>query len=343
MRALLLQDYQKLEYTSFPDPIAGDHEVLVRVKTCGICGSDIHGYDGSTGRRIPPLIMGHEAAGEIAAVGKEVTGWKAGDRVTFDSTISCGHCAYCRQGLNNLCDNRRVIGVSCDEYRRHGAFADYITVPEHILYRIPDAVTDEQAAMVEPVSIAFHAVNLTPVHINDTAVVVGAGMVGLLVIQALRLAGCGQIIAVDVDPTKFELATRFGADACLMSDPELVRKDVLGRTGGYGASIAFDVVGISSSLEVALAGLKKGGHLTLIGNLRPVVSLFLQQVVTRQITLQGSCASNGEYQACLDMIGRGSIQVDPIISAVAPLADGAEWFDRLYRRDGNYLKVILKP
>jgi len=272
-----------------------------------------------------------------------VTAWKKGDRVTFDSTISCGVCPYCREGLNNLCDQRRVIGVSCDEYRRHGAFAEYVAIPEHILYRIPDGVSDEQAALIEPVSIAFHAVNLTPIKLDDSVVVVGAGMIGLLVVQALRLAGCGQIIVVDIDPSKFELASQFGADICLVSDVDIVKKQVFDMTGGRGAACAFDVVGIASSLAVSFAGLRKGGHITLVGNLKTSVDFPLQQVVTRQVSLQGSCASSGEYPACLDMIRRGRIQVDPIISAVAPLSEGAQWFDRLYRRDGNFLKVVLKP
>ena len=128
------------------------------MRACGICGSDVHGMDGSTGRRIPPLIMGHEAAGEIAEVGAGVSGWKPGDRVTFDSTIYCGRCWHCLRGEVNLCDERRVLGVSCAEYRRDGAFAEFVAVPERILYRLPDDLSFEQAAMVEAVSVAVHAV-----------------------------------------------------------------------------------------------------------------------------------------------------------------------------------------
>jgi L-iditol 2-dehydrogenase len=138
MKALLLTEYNHLEYTEFDDPKPGPQDVLVQVRACGICGSDIHGLDGSSGRRIPPLIMGHEAAGVIVAMGEDVIGWNEGDRVTFDSTVYCGTCYFCRRGEINLCDNRRVLGVSCGEYRRHGAFADLIVVPQHILYRLPD-------------------------------------------------------------------------------------------------------------------------------------------------------------------------------------------------------------
>ena len=137
MKAMLLSEYNKLAITEMPMPQIADDEVLVRVRACGICGSDIHGYDGSTGRRIPPIVMGHEAAGEIEHVGAGVKEFGAGDRVTFDSTVSCGRCDYCKAGQINLCDNRMVLGVSCGEYRRHGAFAEYVAVPARILYRLP--------------------------------------------------------------------------------------------------------------------------------------------------------------------------------------------------------------
>ena len=159
MKALTLVEYKKLVYGDAPDPQIAEHEVLVRVQSCGICGSDVHGMDGSTGRRRPPVIMGHEAAGVIAEVGKQIKDWKKGDRVTFDSTVYCGSCWYCQRGLINLCDHRRVLGVSCEDYRQNGAFAEYVALPQNILYRLPDAVIFEQAAMVEPVSMAVHAVN----------------------------------------------------------------------------------------------------------------------------------------------------------------------------------------
>jgi hypothetical protein len=154
--------------------------------------SDIHGWDGSTGRRRPPLIMGHEAAGEIVAVGPRVERWRSGDRVTFDSTISCGACPYCARGEVNLCDHRRVVGVAPVEYRQHGAFAEFLAVPARILYALPNGLTYQQAAMVEPVSIAIHAVQRVRLAPNATAVVVGAGMIGLFVIQALRWAGASR-------------------------------------------------------------------------------------------------------------------------------------------------------
>ena len=341
MKALVLEEYNQLTYKEMPEPQCGPDDVLVQVKASGICGSDVHGMDGSTGRRIPPLIMGHEAAGIITQVGSDVKKYHPGQRVTFDSTVYCGTCFFCRRGDINLCDHRRVLGVSCDEYRRHGTFADYIAVPQHIIYPLPEKINFEQSAMVEPCSVAFHAVAITPLALNDTAIVVGAGIIGLLVIQTLRISGCGSIIAVDLNPVRLELARQLGADIGLNPAGDDVVAMIRKMTGNRGADAAFDAVGINASLKTALNSLRKGGALTLIGNLKPEVDLALQTVVTGEITIQGSCASRGDYPACLDMIARGTINVDSLISATAPLSDGAQWFDRLYQKEQGLIKVIL--
>ena len=343
MRALLLKKYMELEVAEMPKPAIGPDDVLVRVRACGICGSDVHGLDGSTGRRVPPLVMGHEAAGVVEEKGAGVEDLREGDRVTFDSTVFCGACFYCRRGEVNLCDNRQVLGVSCAEYRRHGAFAEYAAVPRRIVYKLPESLGFEAAAMIEAVSVAVHAVGLTTVRLGDTAAVVGSGMIGLLAIQALRLAGCGCVIAVDVDEAKLKIARELGADHCV--NPNSVDVPAFARecTGGRGVDVALEVVGATAPLETALAALRKGGSLTLVGNISTKVELPLQSVVTRQIKMTGSCASSGEYTACISLLARGAIRVEPLISAVAPLEEGAAWFQRLYGKEPNLMKVILKP
>jgi len=343
MKALVLKEYNRFEYEDVPLPQMGVDDVLVRVKAAGICGSDVQGMDGSSGRRKPPIIMGHEAAGVIAEVGENVKLWSRGDRVTFDSTVYCGRCWFCRRGEINLCDNRMVLGVSCDEYRRDGAFADYISVPQRILYRIPDGLSFEQAAMVEPLSIAVHAVKLTSPVQGQTVVVVGVGMIGLLVVQVLRAAGCGRIIAVDIEQGKLNLAKRFGADVVLKADASDVATEVLELTGGRGADRAFEVVGTATTVQTALKTLRKGGTLTLIGNVASTVEIPLQLVVTRQISLIGSCASAGEYPACMEMMVNGQVDVKPLISKVAPLSEGGKWFGKLRDKEPGLMKVILRP
>src|SRR2546426_2349052 len=171
MKALVLKEYKRFAYEDVPQPEPGAEEVLVSVKACGICGSDVHGFDGSTGRRRPPIIMGHEAAGMIASIGSAVRAWSIGERVTFDSTIYCGECEFCRKGQINLCDRRRVLGVSCEEYRQNGAFAELVAVPQHVLYRLPAGLRFEHAALAEPFAIALHAVRRAPKPQGKTAVV----------------------------------------------------------------------------------------------------------------------------------------------------------------------------
>ena len=343
MKALVLKEYNTLVYEEVPMPEFSAEEVLIEVRACGICGSDLHGMDGSTGRRLPPIIMGHEASGVIAQMGPAVRGWRTGDRVTFDSTIYRLDDWYTRRGLFNLSDERCVLGVSCDEYRRNGAFAQYVAVPPHILYRIPEGVSFEQAAMVEPLSIAVHAAGRPPLSLNDTAVVAGAGMIGLMVVQVLRAAGCGRIVAVDLQQNRLDLALRCGADLALNPKVTAVAKEIRTLTEGRGADVAFEVVGIQSTVTLAIDCLRKGGSLTLVGNLSPAVEIPLQAVVTRQLTLYGSCASNGEYPACLDLIRRGAVNVEAILCATAPLADGAAWFEKARDPNQGLLKVILVP
>lgn len=343
MKALVLDEYKQLNYRDFPDPVPECGEVLIRVKACGICGSDVHGMDGSTGRRKPPIIMGHEASGFIEALGEGVTEWKVGDRVTFDSTIYPLDDWFTRKGHYNLSDNRKVLGVSPGEYRKHGAFAEFVTVPQHILYKIPDGVSFEQAAMVEPVAVAAHAVNISKIQPGQSAVVVGTGMVGMFVLNMLKIAGANPVIAIDLDENKLELAKEFGATHTIKSTDEMLKGKVNQLTKNRGADFGFEVVGISETVNICINNLRKGGTAVLVGNLKPEVTIPLQKVVTTELSLLGSCAINGEYELVLDLMSTGKISVDKMISAVAHLSEGAEWFNRLYNKEPGLNKVILVP
>lgn len=343
MKALVLTEYNHFDVQDVPKPAPGPNDVLVRVQAVGICGSDVHGMDGSSGRRIPPIIMGHEASGIIAEVGEGVRNWATGDRVTFDSTVYALDDWYSRRGQYNLSDGREVVGVSTPDFKRHGAFAEYVVVPQHILYAIPDNVSFTQAALVEPVAVALHALSLTPVQINDSAVVVGAGMIGLFVIQALKLAGCGTIIAIDLDNDRLALAKSLGATVTLNAGTDEVVKQVQAHTYGRGADVAFEVVGAGPTVRTAIECVRKGATVTLVGNLAPNVEIPLQAVVTRQLRLQGSCAINGEYEAALALISSGRMNVGAILSAEVPLTEGPDWFKRLYQKEKGLIKVVLKP
>ena len=342
MKALLLSQYRHLEITDIPIPVPAHDELLVRVAACGICGSDVHGYDGSSGRRIPPLVMGHEAAGTVAETGTSVNSFAKGDRVTLDSTVYCGECRSCKRGDVNLCDRRQVLGVSCGDYRRNGAFAEFVVVPARIVNRLPDNLSFQEAALLEAVAVALHAVSLAPIQAGSTALVVGAGTIGLLVQQALAVAGCSPVFVSDVDATRLKLSASLGATAILASRTNLVQ-EIQRLTGGTGIDIAVEAVGLGETVTTAISATRKGGTVVLVGNISPEVTLPLQMVVTRQIRLQGSCASAGEYPRAVELMSSGKINVKPLISAVAPLADGPEWFERLYAREPNLMKVVLQP
>jgi L-iditol 2-dehydrogenase len=343
MKSLLLSRYNHFEIVELPTPAPGADDVLVRVEACGICGSDVHGMDGSTGRRIPPIVMGHEAAGIVIATGSDVSDVAEGDRVTFDSTISCGKCGYCARGDINLCDNREVIGVSCGDYRRHGAFAEYVSVPRRIVYPLPAELPFAEAAMLEAISVAMHAVRVSGATGGESALVVGAGMIGLLTLQAARAAGCSPIYVSDLDPTRLALAVTLGADHVLPYTGKQLASRVAQLNGGPGVDLVFEAVGNDETVNTAIDCVRKGGTVALIGNVAPEVVLPLQKVVSRQIRLQGSCASAGEYPKAIEYVAEGKIKVKPLITAVASLDDGPKWFERLHAREPNLMKIVLTP
>ena len=320
-----------------------DDEVLVRVAACGICGSDVHGMDGSTGRRIPPVIMGHEAAGTVVRAGEGAGKWREGERVTFDSTLYCGDCHYCRDGMVNLCINRRILGVSCSDYRQHGAFAEYVSVPGRVVCRLPEGVTFEQAVFVEPAAVALHAVRRAQAGPGQTGLVVGAGIIGLLTLQALKAAGREKVYATDLSEGRLALAKELGADTVFPAKSGGLKEAILGLTDGEGVDVAMECVGISATVQTAIECVRKGGTVGLVGNLAQRIEFPLQSVVTREISLFGSCASAGEYPAALEEIAAGHIRVGPLTSAVRPLEEGAAWFHKLHAAEGDLIKVILKP
>lgn len=343
MRALLLSEYEHLNVVDMPAPACGADDVLIRVAACGICGSDVHGYDGASGRRIPPIVMGHEAAGLIEQVGSDVKDYAVGDRVTFDSTVYCGTCEYCGRGEVNLCDNRQVLGVSCGDYRRHGAFAELVAVPARILYRLPEGFAFEEAAMLEAVSVALHGVRTAQVKAGSSALVIGAGMIGLLTAQAARAAGCAEVLIADVDADRLALAREVGIPETLQLTGQALVDEILRRTEGRGMDVALEAVGRAETVHAAIECVRRGGTVSLIGNIQPEVPIPLQRVVTREIRLQGSCASAGEYPEAIRLVANGAILVKPLITAVAGLEEAAAWFKRLHSREPGLLKVVVDP
>ncbi len=343
MKALVHTAPMQFEFRDVPQPQFGEDEVLVRVRACGICGSDVHGYTGTTGRRIPPIIMGHEASGIVEAVGRNARNVAEGERITFDSTVYCNQCPACREGRMNLCQSRKVLGVSTPTFHRDGAMAEYVVVPWWIIHRLPEAVSFEEAACIEPASVSLHAARITPIDVNDVVAVVGAGQIGLFAMQAARVKGAGRIVALDVREERLALARELGADVTIHSGSGDVGAEMRRLMGRPDADAVLEAVGTEATVRLAMDLTKLGGNLTLIGNVTPRIQVNLQDIVSRELTIRGSCAIAGEYRACLDLMAAGRIQAKPLISRIVPLSDGQAAFDALHHAEPGLMKIVLRP
>lgn len=341
MKALVMERYQEFNMRSWDIPKTMDSQVLVKVRAVAICGSDIEGSYGNNGRRIPPIIMGHEASGDIVEVGKNVEGWSVGQRVTFDSTEYCGVCTFCRRGQVNLCENRRVLGVSCDEYHRHGAMAEYVAVEARTLYALPESVSYEEGALVEPLSVGAHAVAISPMQNGDTVLINGCGTIGLMTLQAVKASGASRIIVGDRNDFKLKIAAEMGATDLVNIGTQDLPEYISKLTDGQGVDLAFDAVGVEATVKNAIYSLRKGGCLVAVGNISPEINFPLQYCITRQIRVQGSYSSSGEYDMCLGMIAEKKVDLTPFLRNKMPLEKGREAFQRFFDKEPNLLKIIL--
>ncbi|MBM3335136.1 galactitol-1-phosphate 5-dehydrogenase [Candidatus Sumerlaeota bacterium] len=343
MKALVYTRPFTFEYTDWPEPVVGDDDVLVCVKACGICGSDVQGATGKTGRRIPPLIMGHEAAGIVERVGNNAGSFQPRDRVCFDSTVYCNKCEQCKLRRYNRCEKREVFGVSTDRFKRHGAFAEYVAVPWWTVAKIPDSLSFREATMLEPLSIALHAANRVALSPTDRIVVIGAGTIGLLLMQAVRMRGVRKVIVSDINSFRLNLARQLGADVIVNPSESNLGDVVFRETEGRGANVTFDAVGYARTFESALVITKTGGSVVAIGNLEKTATINIQDLVARELTITGSYASAGEFRECIDLLSSKRICAESLISDVMPLCDGQGAFDRLLSGKENLIKIILEP
>jgi L-iditol 2-dehydrogenase len=321
-----------------PEPFAG--EVVVAVHAAGICGSDVHGYIGATGRRTPGLVMGHEASGVVALVGDGVTSVRPGDRVALRSVLSCGTCEPCLTGRPNICVRRRGLGMHLD-----GAYAECVRLPEALVAPLPEELSFEQGAMIEPLAVAMHAVNITPIELMDRVVIVGAGTIGLLTLLAARLRGAERIVVTDRSRHRLDMAAALGADRVIdvdAGDPVAV---VLEALDGRGADAVFEAVGSSPTVQQSVSVVRPGGSVTWIGNSEPRVELGMQDLVTKELTLRGAYAygTDGEFDRAAETLAATRIDVRPLVEVVAPLDEGTGLFREIAEGRLAAVKVILTP
>lgn len=332
MKALVFTAPHTFEYRDVPRPEPAPDEVLVEVKACAICGSDVHGSSGENGRRIPPLVMGHEASGTIAQLGEAVQGWAVGDRVTFDSTEYCGHCWFCTHGMHNLCAQRRIVGVACTEYRKNGAMAQYIAVKARTLYALPPTVSFEQGCLVEPFAVGMHAVLRSGLAAGQTAAVIGDGTIGLMTLIAAKSQGA-QVCISGHHARPMQLAAQLGALDCAQL-PQLTAE----RGARCGVRCRRFPKLLYTGHGAGAQGRTHHGH----WQPRRTIDFPLQRCITEQIDVQFSYSSAGEYPVCLQAIAEGRAGLTGLWQSF-PLAEGAQVFDRLVHRDESLTKAVLIP
>lgn len=331
--------HRPLEVTEVPTPTPGPGQALIAVAGCGLCHTDLHYVDhGVETFKKPPLILGHEAAGTVAALGPGAGGRAVGDRVLIPAVLSCGRCGFCRQGRENLCANLLMLGNNVD-----GGYAEYVVAPVSDLVPVPDGLALERACVIaDALSTPYHAVkHRGRVRMGDTVAVVGCGGVGLNVVQCAVVAGA-RVIAIDVNEERLETARALGAAELI--DPrtvERVDKAVRTLTDG-GVDVAFEAIGTPKTIELAFALLKKGGRLCVVGYSAEPVTLSAARLMYYELEVVGSLGCGArEYPEIIALVRDGKLRLEPIVSGTIPLADINEGLDRLRRGQG--VRWVVTP
>jgi 2-desacetyl-2-hydroxyethyl bacteriochlorophyllide A dehydrogenase len=337
MRGLVYYGPERLEMAKLPDPKPAAGEALLKVKATGICGSDLHGYLGTTGRRIPPMVMGHEFSGEITELGSEGGGFHVGDRVVVQPVIFCGKCEPCRRGATNQCASRKLFGVM----DLNGSMADFISVPQSLLYRLPENIDYLSAAMIEPLAVAYSATKRVDLQGKDV-LVVGAGTIGLLILQIVVASGPRMVAVSDVNDFRLGLAKKLGAAHTINPSKDDFAKTIGDLTEKKGFDLAFEAVGITATVRQAMSSLRAEGACVLVGNSEKDISLNMQEVVTKALRILGTYTyTHAEFGEALGLLVRGKVDMVPLISKVAPLEQGPEMFRLQTKEPGSLVKIIL--
>lgn len=339
MKALVYRGPEDLRLEDVADVFPKDNEVKIRVKAVGICGSDVHGYAGLTGRRIAPMIMGHEFSGEVTEVGKAVKQLKAGDRVAPYPVEICGTCEFCRKGMEHICLNKKAYGVlDCN-----GAMAEYICVPENIAFKLDGRVDYSTGAMIEPMSVALRGVDNAGDLAGKNVLIVGAGTIGLFALVLVKMRNPARIFVSDLSAHRLGVAKRLGADVLIRAGQEDTAETVRKGTGGLGADVSIECVGVTPTTQTAISSLKLSGTSVWVGNSAKFIQANMQEIVTHELTVRGSFLYTiRQFKEIIDILGGGSVDITPIISREISLEEGPEMFHTLYKAPGNLIKVVIR-
>jgi len=334
MRAAVLEEARKFVIREVPEPVPDKDEALLKVRYCGICGSDLHLYKHGMKRR----ILGHEVSGDIVELGSDVEEWRVGDRVTIDPHTICYNCYWCKIGKTELCERPGVTGVD-----RDGGFATYVKVKSHQLHKLPDELTYEQGTLIEPLSVVLHGVRLSEIKVGDTVAVLGLGPLGQLAARLAKASGAKAVYAADVNKSRIDLA-RNVVDEAINSNEVDSTERILELTNDMGPDIVFECSGNVAASQQSITLPKRGGTLVVIGIcFEPIeVSPFLD-LVFKQLTIKGSFHSSlSDFVQALDIIKSKTIEVDSLITSKIPLEDIEEkGFEAALGAEGG--KILVRP
>jgi len=337
IKALVWEAPKVMAMREQPAPAPQADDVLIKVSFAGICGSELSGYLGHNSLRVPPLVMGHEFAGEVAAVGAGVSGIQVGQRVTVNPIISCGECDYCQRGLGHLCAKRKVVGAHVP-----GAYAEYVLIPQRAVVPLPENLSLRLGALAEPTACAVRIGELSGAIKGETLLVIGAGPIGLLALQVLLLNGAGKVFIADLDAERLAMGAALGGQPINPRERDTVTV-VREATNGVGAAVAVDAVGTARTRAQCVSATRSTGTVILTGLHEEKSEMPVAEMIRREIKGQGSFAySPANFMQAVQLLADGKIRLDPWI-VEAPLPEGGYWFDRLLDAPGNVSKVLLVP
>ncbi|MGN6359860.1 MAG: zinc-dependent alcohol dehydrogenase [Thermomicrobiales bacterium] len=339
MRAAVWHGARDMRLENVPCPAPQPGEVLLRVLAAGICGSELSGYLGQSSLRQPPLIMGHEFCGVVVQPGAGVEQFAGGDRVTVNPLITDGNCVMCRDGQEQLCLRRSIVGA-----HRPGAFAEYVAVPARACYRLPDELDDLTGTLVEPLACALRAVEHANVTIGSRVLILGAGPIGLLALAAARRAGASIVVSADVNPARLGVARAWGATHAVNPQHDDLVAILHHLTGQLGCDSAIDAVGLPVTRRQAVEAVRPGGRAIFLGLHQDETAIAGNLIVRSEITVQGSyCYGQANFSTALRLLQEDFLPAAASWLTVRPLAEANASFAQLIDVPGDITKVILRP
>lgn len=338
MKALVYEGPRQMHIHDYPECFPKKGEVKIKIKYCGICGSDLHGYTGASGRKIPPMVMGHEFSGVVTELGEGAKKFKVGDRVSVLPVENCGTCEFCKSGSTNICANRRNLGVLDVD----GAFTEFICQNEKYVYPLSERVSDVEGALLEPLSVAFHAVDCAKPLDGCNVLIAGTGTIGLLILMLVKANNAAKIIVTDLSEERLALARKFGADITVNPLQQDLGK-VLEEAGiRDNVHVAIECVGATPTCQQTVDYVKIQGRIVWVGNAAKMIEINMQNIVTRELSIRGTYAfTDKDFSGALQMLEEQRIPAKEIVTRIVKLEDTTDAFEELVKGAGKDIKVLV--